>query len=176
MGQFIDADDPNSIVVYTDGSCYPNPEGQGGWAFYVTHRGAQAVRYGFRKSATNNMMELTAIIRALEYVPVSPKHSSPLLIFTDSKYALNALTEWVEGWRLNKWRTSNGSPVKNKALVKRGYELIRAHEAHRPFQMRWVRGHTGIPENELVDRSANNARVQQKTNWRASKDAKTKPA
>lgn len=174
MSGFIDADDPSTVVVYTDGSCYPNPSGQGGWAFYVTYLGKQAVRYGSVGEATNNMMELLAIVRSLEFVPAGSAYSSPLLIFTDSKYALNALTDWVDAWKICGWKTSNGSPVKNRKLVERGENLIQLHSQYRKVQLRWVPGHSGIPENELVDRSANNARTQQHSNWSPNRDRKNK--
>ncbi len=175
MSDFIDADDPNTVVVYTDGSCYPNPSGQGGWAFYVTYLGKQAVRYGSFDDATNNMMELLAIVRSLEFIPSGPSYTNPLLIFTDSKYALNALTDWVDAWKISGWRTSNGSEVKNRELIELGEKLIHTHSEYRLFQLRWVPGHSGIPENELVDRAANNARTQQHTNWSPKSDCKTIP-
>jgi len=161
----ISKDGPNTVVIYTDGSCYPNPDGPGGWAFFCTFKGKNAVRYGNSRSSTNNIMELTAILHALLYVPAGPDYTYPLLIFTDSQYCRRALTEWVIGWRATDWRTATGKPVKNKELIQRIDELIQRHQAHRPFELRWVKGHVGIPENELVDQRANFGRKQQTTNW-----------
>jgi ribonuclease HI len=167
----IDADDPENVVVYTDGSCYPNPDGPGGWSFYCTFKGKHAVRYGFSESSTNNIMEMTAILHALLYVPLGPEFTYPLIIFTDSQYCRNSLTEWVEGWAASGWKTAQGKPVKNKELIHDTHNLLRLHRQHREVDLRWVRGHTGIPENELCDQRANFARKQQATNW-ASKDQK----
>lgn len=166
MTSKIDSQCPNTVVVFTDGSCYPNPNGDGGWAFYLTYMGKQAARYGCADVTTNNAMELVALQRALEFVPAGEKHTSPLLVITDSKYALNACTEWVHGWKQTGWRTSNGKPVSNRATMERLLALVEAHRAHRHLEIRWVRGHTGIPENELVDRSANHARKNKLTNWK----------
>ena len=162
----ISKDGPRTVVIYTDGSCYPNPNGQGGWAFYCALEGKQAVRYGCSRSSTNNEMELTAILHALLYVPAGPEFTYPFLIFTDSQYCRRALTEWVHGWKQANWRTATGKPVKNQELIQRIDALIAAHSAHRPFELRWVRGHVGIPENELVDQRANFGRKQQRTNWK----------
>lgn len=172
--QRIDGTCPRTVVVFTDGSCHPNPGGPGGWAFYLVYRGKQAARYGHAASATNNAMELMALARALEYVPAGPRYTDPLLVYTDSKYALKAVTEWVHGWKRTGWRTSNGKPVSNRELVERLHTLMEAHQQHRTVEIRWVRGHTGIAENELVDRSANNARRNGITNWCDSKDNKHK--
>lgn len=169
----IDAEDPSTVLVFTDGSCFPNPNGDGGWAFYVTYNGKQAVRYGSRKGdATNNLMELLALLHALLYVPAGPKYDMPLLIYTDSKYCQQAVTSWIQGWIKSGWRTSNGSPVKNREVLEQIHELVEAHRMWRPFEIRWVRGHSGIPENELVDQAANTARKQQHTNWNAERDSK----
>jgi len=162
----IDHEDRSVVVVYTDGSCYPNPNGSGGWAFYCTYRGKSAVRYGFSSSSTNNAMELTAILHALRYVPKD--EAAPLVIFTDSQYCKNAITLWVEEWKFAKWKTANGGEVKNKKLIAEIDKLMTAHREVRRVELRWVRGHSGIPENELVDQTAGMARVNAKTNWKPS--------
>lgn len=164
--QKIDAMDSDTALVFTDGSAYPNPKGRGGWAFYASRKGVHTFRYGFSKKATNNSMELTAIIRALEYVPAGERSTCPFVIYTDSNYCLKALTVWSKDWIQSGWRTSTGKKVKNKELIERAVALIARHETCRPFEIRWVRGHSGIPENEMVDLKANEARRGQITNWK----------
>ena len=167
----IDPDSEDTVIVYTDGSSW---NGQGGWAFYMRFQGQQAIRYGFKKAkATNNQMELTAILRALQHVPASNRHRFPILLYTDSQYCQKALTQWVWSWAKHGWKTSNGSPVKNKGLVLKTAVLLRHHQTFREVEIRWVRGHSGIPENEMVDSSANNARKNGVTNW-SKKDLLTR--
>lgn len=170
----LDADDPENVIIYTDGSCYPNPNGPGGWAFYCTLKGAQVVRYGFSESSTNNGMEMTAILFALRYVPSGPAFNYPLLLFTDSQYCKNALLEWVEGWKKADWKTAQGKPVKNREVIEETHGLLELHRQHREVEIRYVRGHVGIPENELCDQRANYARKQAATNWKPRKDHRTK--
>lgn len=166
-------EDPETAIVYTDGSVYPNPNGKGGWAFYCARKGGSAIRYGCARSTTNNAMELTAILHALLYVPAGPKFTYPLIILTDSQYCKKAIMEWAAGWEADGWKTASGKPVKNKPLIERIRSLTLLHQAHRSFQLRWVRGHVGIPENELVDQRAGYARKQQATNWKLG-DAKNR--
>lgn len=166
----IDAEDPNTILVFSDGSCHPNPNGPGGWAFYLSFRGKQATRYGSEPCATNNKMELLALLHALLFVPAGPKFTSPLLVYTDSKYAQQAVTSWVKTWIENDWRSSNGGEVRNREILEELHRVAELHRASRLLEIRWVRGHSGIPENELVDRSANHARKQQHTNWKDHRD------
>lgn len=166
----IDRDCPNTVLFYTDGSCYPNPGGQGGWSFYCTYKRKTAVRYGFSTISTNNEMELTAILHALWYVPSG---SDPIVIITDSKYSKLSITEWVKGWRETGWKTAVGEPIKNKKVIVEIDRMLNLHRASRPVEIRWVRGHSGVPENELVDQRANSARVRQETNW-TTKDHKHK--
>ena len=169
----IDKECPNTIIVYTDGSCFPNPKGKGGWAFYCVFRGNTAIRYGNYDKVTdkgdpvtNNLVELEAIKHALDYIPAGSEFTSPIVIFTDSKYSKNALTEWGWKWRVMGWKTGNGSDVKNKETVEQCLKLLEMHKEHREVEIRWVKGHAGIPENELVDQHAGYARVNQLTNWR----------
>lgn len=166
----LEQDDPNVILIFTDGSCYPNPNGPGGWSFYCTYKGKTAVRCGCKEASTNNEMELYAILHALRYIPAG---EAPILLITDSKYCKFAVTEWVEGWRQTDWKTATGEPVKNVAAIREIDALIRHHQQSRRVELRWVKGHSGIPENELVDQRANTARVRQETNWKP-KDHKTK--
>jgi len=164
----IDADDPDVVVIYTDGSAYPNPNGDGGWAFYCTFKGKDAIRYGSARMTTNNAMELEAIRHALLYVPMGKKFDYPILIFTDSQYSKNALTKWVHGWEDRQWTTASGAPVRNRGIIEPTFKRITAMQEHRTVEIRWVMGHAGIPENELVDQRAGYARKQKVTNWTAS--------
>ena len=121
--------------VYTDGSCLGNP-GPGGWAcvFDDNHK-----LCGSESHTTNNRMELTAVIRAIEY-------NSHITIVTDSKYVKDGIEKWVKGWKQRNWRTSTGSAVKNQDLWKRLDSLTTFDT-----QWEWVRGHTGDPGNEQAD-------------------------
>lgn len=160
----IDLDDPKVVKIYTDGSCYPNPNGDGGWAFYCSFNGKTAIRYGYSDDATNNSMELEAIKHALLYVPTGYEYT--IVILTDSQYAKNALTDWVYGWKMQGWKTAQGKPVRNIETIKHAHNLFLAHKEDRVIEIRWVKGHSGIPENELVDQRAGYARLNKKTNWK----------
>ena len=102
------------IEVYTDGSCLGNP-GKGGWAFLVNNEGVISSRSGYSINATNNQMELTAAIKAIEFL-VNHKEMS---IYTDSNYLKNGITLWVTNWKKNNWKTASKNPVKNKELWER---------------------------------------------------------
>lgn len=159
----------NAVIAFTDGSCYPNNgNGAGGWAFLCQYKGYTAAKYGcVPDGATNNSMELTAILRCLQYVPYGVKHRYPFTIYTDSKYAKNCLTKWIIGWmESGEWVTSVGQAVKNVDVIKEAYSLIERHSRYREFNLKWVKGHSGIPENELVDTNASSARHNQITNWK----------
>lgn len=163
-----DLDSQKSVVAFTDGSCYPNPNGAGGWAFTCFYNGHSAMKYGCcADGATNNSMELTAILRCLQYVPFGENHRYPFTVYTDSKYAKNALTKWVVNWMENdQWLTSIGQLVKNVDILKEAYSLVQSHSRYRDFSLKWIKGHSGIPENELVDKNASSARHNQITNWK----------
>jgi len=157
----------NTVIAFTDGSCYPNPNGHGGWAFTCSFKDKSVVRYGYQNRASNNMMELEAIYRCLQYVPAGKKYNYPFTLYTDSQYAKNVLTKWVDGWEESgQWVTSNGSPVKNKKLIKATHRLVLEHSRYRDFKLRWIKGHAGVEENELADRNASFARISRSTNWK----------
>lgn len=103
--------------------------------------------WGGEAHTTNNRMELTAVIRALEVL----QRPSRLHIVTDSQYVLHGITQWLAGWKRRGWRTADGKPVKNQELWERLDELLAPHQA----EWTWVRGHTGHPENERADALAN---------------------
>jgi len=134
------------IDVYTDGGCWGNP-GPGAWAFVILHDKDQSHQAGAEKATTNNRMELTAVIRALEHLEAQGLGSDGLRITTDSQYVKNGINEWIHNWLKNSWKTASKSPVKNKELWMRLWEL---NQKFNP-EWAWVKGHAGHPENELCD-------------------------
>jgi ribonuclease HI len=138
----------STVEIYTDGACRGNP-GPGGWAAFLSVDGREKEIAGAEALTTNNRMELTAVIRALESLrrPVSAR------VFTDSQYVRRGITEWVAAWKARGWRTADRKPVKNIDLWQRLEELAAGHE----IDWRWVPAHAGVPGNERVDRLANQA-------------------
>ena len=136
------------IEIYTDGACRGNP-GPGGWAAVLSYREHEKELSGAEPLTTNNRMELTAVIRALEAL----KRPAELRIFTDSEYVRRGITEWVKSWKVRGWKTADRKPVKNQDLWERLDALTNGHK----IDWRWVKGHSGIPGNERVDRLANEA-------------------
>jgi ribonuclease HI len=136
------------VEIYTDGACRGNP-GPGGWGALLSSGEREKELSGAEALTTNNRMELTAVIRALEAL----KRPSEVRIFTDSEYVRRGITEWVKSWKTRGWRTADRKPVKNQDLWERLDELAAAHK----IEWRWVKGHSGVPGNERVDRLANQA-------------------
>ena len=137
---------PPVVVIHTDGACIPNP-GPGGWGA-VLRQGSHELELcgGEAGETTNNRMELTAPIKALEAL----KRRSVVEIHTDSTYVRNGIMKWVLGWANNGWKTSAKQPVKNVDLWQ---ELLAAVEAH-DVTWHWVKGHAGDVGNERADRLA----------------------
>ena len=127
------------IKIYTDGSCLSNP-GNGGWAAIINMNGEIKKISGNEKNTTNNRMELMAPIKALKYI----NSEDPIEIFTDSKYVKNGITEWINTWVLNNWKTSNKEEVKNKDLWIELYKLNQSLNV----KWNWVKAHAGDPLNE----------------------------
>lgn len=136
------------VEIYTDGACRGNP-GPGGWAALLSFGEREKELAGAEEHTTNNRMELTAVIRALEAL----KRPVEARVFTDSEYVRRGITEWVSSWKARGWKTADRKPVKNQDLWE---ELDRLAAQHR-IQWHWVKGHSGIPGNERVDRLANEA-------------------
>jgi ribonuclease HI len=136
------------VEIYTDGACRGNP-GPGGWGALLTAGEHVKELSGAEVLTTNNRMELTAVIRALEAL----KRPSQVRIFTDSEYVRKGITEWVKSWKVRGWKTADRKPVKNQDLWERLDALAAGHQ----IEWRWVKGHSGIPGNERVDRLANEA-------------------
>jgi ribonuclease HI len=136
------------VEIYTDGACRGNP-GPGGWAALLSSGEREKELSGAEGLTTNNRMELTAVIRALEAL----KRPSEVRIYTDSEYVRRGITEWVRSWKTRGWKTADRKPVKNQDLWERLDALAAGHE----IEWRWVKGHSGVPGNERVDRLANEA-------------------
>ena len=136
------------IKIYTDGSCMSNP-GNGGWAAIINMNGEIKKISGNEKNTTNNRMELMAPINALKNI----NSKDPIEIFTDSKYVKNGITEWINTWVLNNWKTSKKENVKNKDL------WLELHKLNQSLNVKWnwVKAHAGDPLNEEVDMLAKQA-------------------
>jgi ribonuclease HI len=135
------------IEIFTDGACRGNP-GPGGWGALLRFDGKEKELYGAEAETTNNRMEMLAAISALE----SLKHNRHLVIITtDSRYVMDGMTKWLPGWKKKSWKTASKQPVKNKDLWQR-LDLL-AGDLN--IEWRWVKGHSGHPENERVDELAN---------------------
>ncbi|MFF0815153.1 ribonuclease H [Rhodococcus sp. NPDC003318] len=136
------------IIVSTDGSCLRNPGGAIGWA-WVNHHGPSGS--GGERSGTNQIAELRALLEAIRAHP----GDEPMLIESDSQYAIKCASEWVAGWKRKGWRTSSGDPVKNVDLIRAIDDALT--ERPGPVRFRWVRGHVGNHYNEEADRLAGEA-------------------
>ena len=136
----------DTIYIYSDGACKGNP-GVGGWGALLVSGGHRKEISGGEANTTNNRMEMTAVIRALE----SLKRPSTVEVHTDSQYVQKGISEWMPGWKRRNWRTADGKPVKNQDLW---LQLDALSQLHR-IEWRWVRGHAGHPENERADALAN---------------------
>ena len=139
------------IKIYTDGSCLGNP-GNGGWAAIIIDDKKKIQIKGSKKDTTNNQMELLAPIKALKKIP----KGSNVQIFTDSKYVKSGITEWINNWKKNGWKTASKQPVKNKDL------WTELDQRTNEFQITWswVKGHsTNVLNNEvdLIAREAANS-------------------
>lgn len=135
--------------VWCDGSCAPNP-GPGGWGAVIERDGQREEIAGASQASTNNIMELTAAIEALQRTPPGAE----VHVTTDSRYLKDGITQWLAGWKRRGWRKADGEPVLNRALWEALDTLARA----RDVRWEWVRGHSGHPENERSDVLANQAR------------------
>ena len=133
------------IKIYTDGSCLKNP-GDGGWAAIIIKDDESKEISGSERDTTNNRMELLAPINALKEM----KRDEQIEIYTDSQYVKLGITEWINKWVLNNWKTSKKEDVKNKDLWMELDNLIKDHE----IEWKWVKGHSGNLYNEEVDEIA----------------------
>jgi ribonuclease HI len=142
------------ILVFADGACSGNP-GRGGWgAIIVTPDGRVTELGGYDPETTNNKMELTATIRALDRLRDEP---GQVEVYTDSVYVIKGITQWIWGWRKNGWKSAEGKDVLNQELWKQLSAVIGARSRKFPdgkVEWKWVRGHSGVPGNERVDEIA----------------------
>ncbi len=130
------------VEIYTDGACRGNP-GPGGWGATLESGEHFRELSGAEADTTNNRMELTAVIRALEAL----KRRAVVTVHTDSEYVRRGITEWLPNWKARDWKTTDRKPVKNRDLWERLDELAAGHD----IDWRWVKGHSGVPGNERVD-------------------------
>lgn len=135
----------NAVEIFTDGACSGNP-GPGGWGAILRWRGEEKEIYGGEPDTTNNRMEMMAAIQALEGL----KRATNVVLYTDSTYLRDGITKWIHGWKRNGWKTAAKKPVKNEDLWRRLDEALAGHE----IDFRWVKGHSGHPENERADELA----------------------
>lgn len=136
----------NKVVMYTDGACRGNP-GPGGWGVILSYRDQNKTLSGYEPQTTNNRMELTAAIEGLRAL----SRTCDIELNTDSKYVLQGISEWIESWKTNGWKTAAKKPVKNVDLWQLLDEQVKKHR----IKWHWVRGHTGIEGNERADQLAN---------------------
>ena len=134
------------VEIYTDGACKGNP-GAGGWGALLKRGAKTREIHGGEAHTTNNRMELTAVIRALEALG----KGSRVKLHTDSQYVQLGISEWIHAWKRRGWRTADKKPVKNEDLWRRLDELREGHD----IEWLWVRGHDGDPGNERADELAN---------------------
>ena len=134
------------VRIFTDGACKGNP-GPGGWGAVLYYGEKQKKIFGGEKVTTNNRMELMAAIQALAIL----KHPCTVILTTDSQYVRKGISEWIKGWKRNGWKTSAKKPVKNADL----WQMLDQHSQQHTIDWRWVKGHSGHPDNELADDLAN---------------------
>ncbi len=134
------------VEVYADGACKGNP-GPGGWGVLLLTGGKERELHGGAPATTNNRMELTAVIRALQSLP----QGSRVRLYTDSLYVQKGMTEWISSWKQRGWRTADKKPVKNQDLWKQLDGMAHNHKV----EWHWVKGHAGHPGNERADALAN---------------------
>ncbi len=134
------------VILYTDGACKGNP-GPGGWGVVLRYGDVRKTLHGGERNTTNNRMELMAAIRGLAAL----KRSCDVELYTDSQYVRKGITEWLSGWKRNGWKTAAKKPVKNDDL----WRELDAETARHRVNWHWVKGHAGIPDNELADELAN---------------------
>jgi ribonuclease HI len=130
------------ILIFTDGACSGNP-GPGGWAAILRSGRHEREISGAELSTTNNRMEITAAVKALEAL----KKPSQVMLHTDSKYLIDGIARWIQRWKANGWRTAEKKPVKNEDL----WRALDAAAARHKIEWTWVEGHSGHVENERAD-------------------------
>lgn len=135
------------VEIYTDGACKGNP-GKGGWGALLKYKGVEKEFYGAEIQTTNNRMELTAVIRALEALK---RPGLQVHLYSDSRYVLSGIEEWLPAWKARSWKTSSRKPVLNQDLWQQLDQLNQQHQV----VWHWVKGHSGNAGNERADELAN---------------------
>ena len=135
-----------TIEIYTDGACRGNP-GPGGWGALLLYGDHRKTLHGGEPETTNNRMEMTAAIEALNAL----KGPREVILYTDSKYVMDGINKWMPAWKKRGWKTANKKPVKNQDLWQALDEAVSRHK----IKWNWVRGHTGVDGNEEADALAN---------------------
>jgi ribonuclease HI len=135
----------DTVHIYTDGACSGNP-GPGGWGSVLLFNGHRRELSGGAAGTTNNRMELQAVIGAMQAL----KRPCEVTIYTDSVYVMKGMLEWLPQWKKRNWRTAGKQAVKNVELWQRLEQVLSPHEV----TWRWVKGHSGVPENERADELA----------------------
>ena len=138
----------NQVEIYTDGACKGNP-GPGGWGAILRTGAHEKELSGGDPATTNNRMEMTAVIQALQAL----KRPCAVTLYLDSQYVLKGITEWLPGWKAKGWRTASKQPVKNVELWQQLDALV--NKGGHTIDWKWVRGHNGDPGNERADELAN---------------------
>ena len=138
-----------TILIWTDGACSGNP-GNGGWGVFIKYIDGKAIQLsGSEINTTNNRMEMLAVIEGLKYL----KNYTNIVVHTDSKYVMDGITNWIHTWKTNNWKNSQKKDVKNKDLWQELDNISRNFK----IKWKWVKGHSGIEENDIADLLATNA-------------------
>lgn len=141
-------DEGYEVEIYTDGACRGNP-GPGGWGALLRFKQQEKTLFGAEPETTNNRMEITAAIMALEVL----KRPCKVKLFTDSQYLKNGMTQWLKSWKMRNWKNASKQPVKNVDL----WQQLDKSAAQHEIEWHWVKAHAGHPENERADLLANHA-------------------
>lgn len=142
----MDSEKLTEVTIFTDGACRGNP-GPGGWGVWLVSGRHEKELFGGEADTTNNRMELTAVIKALQAL----KRPCKVALHTDSQYVQKGITEWIHNWKARGWRTADRKPVKNADLWQALDEAVQRHEV----EWHWVKGHAGHEGNEKADQLAN---------------------
>jgi ribonuclease HI len=137
----------NILTIYTDGACSGNP-GPGGWGVLLQYGDSEKTLKGGDPSTTNNRMEMTAAIKAIE--AINETYTGEIILWTDSTYVMKGITEWIHGWKKKNWVKSDKKPVINTDL----WKVLDNLNSQKNIQWNWVKGHAGVEGNERADELA----------------------